>query len=416
MLHWTALIAAGLFVAASPAGAPGPRRAQEQQPTFRASVELVEVDAIVRDADGTFVRGLSADDFEIYEDGKLQSVESFYLVGGSSSDGRRPAPDALFERQADRVFVFLFDEGHLTNEGVQRLRKAIDSFLSTEFGAGDVGGVFHDGQMANGRLTSVRAELRAALRAVKPASETRASRMAVFREFPRINGEYEAARIEAGDARTLANAAQQNCHEDPDLCRQEGGLDLVENRLQQNARYYVNQARAATSRTLRNLALVATGLAGLPGRKTVVLLTDGFFVDESQTALQQIAGQAARNGVTMYAIDGRGTTMTGGSELPDASTAGAPVSTAFDTSDGGAQILAASTGGFVVRGTDDFTRALGRIASDTSTYYVLGYAPDARTLDGKLRRIEVRLKDRDLSVRARKGYLATPLPPRGAGR
>lgn len=416
MFHWTAVLCAGLLAAASPAGAPGPWQTRAQQPTFRASVELVEVDAIVRDPDGNFVRGLSADDFEIYEDGQLQRVESFYLVGGPSSGGPPGARDALFGRQADRVFVFLFDEGHLSNEGVQRLRRAIETFLTTGFGPGDVGGVFHDGRMANGRLTSVRAELLAALRMVRPASETRASRMAVFREFPRINGEYEAARIEAGDARTLANAAQQNCHEDPDLCRQEGGLDLVENRLQQNARYYINQARAATSRTLRNLAVVATGLAGLPGRKTVVLLTDGFFVDESRTALQQIAGQAARNGVTIYAIDGRGSSVAGGSELPDASAAGAPVSTAFDTSDGGPQILAGSTGGFVVRGTDDFTRALGRIADDTSTYYVLGYAPPRRALDGKLRKIEVRLKDGGLSVRARRGYLATPLPPRAGGR
>ena len=125
---------------------------------------------------------------------------------------------------------------------------------------------------------------------------------------------------------------------------------------------------------------------------------------------RQIAAQAARNGVTIYCVDGRGSAGAG-RPLPDPSTAGRPVSTAFDTAEDGTEILAADTGGFVVRGTDDFTGAFARIAEDTSTYYVLGYQPEAFALDGKLRKIHVRVKKNGLHVRARKGYLATPLPP-----
>jgi len=84
---------------------------------------------------------------------------------------------------------------------------------------------------------------------------------------------------------------------------------------------------------------------------------------------------------------------------------------AFDTQEDGPHILAVETGGFVVRNTNDFQGALARIAEDTSTYYVLGYSPEQTVLDGRFRKIDVRVKWRGMQVRARKGYLATPLPP-----
>lgn len=395
-------------------GLPPADQPQKPPPTFRSSVQLVEVDVIATDRQGRFVHRLTADDLEVYEDGQRQQVDVFYVVARETAAAARGAeePAAVSPaRHEERVFVFLFDEGHLTNEAVQRLKRAAQEFVSTEFRRGDIGGLFHAGQMANGRLTSSPAELVNALRAVQPAPETRAARIALFRDFPRVEGEYEASRIEAGDTRTLANAAQQNCEDDPDQCGLEGGLEMVEQQLDQKARRYINEARAATSRILRTLTVVAGGLARVPGRKTLVLFTEGFFVEESRTAVQQIAAQAARNGVTIYVVDGRGTRESGGRALPDAAYTGPPISTAFDTADDGPAILAADTGGFVARGSDNFLRALGRIADDTSTYYVLGYTPALQKLDGSLRKIEVRSKVPGLQIRARKAYLAVPLPP-----
>ena len=385
----------------------------QQQPTFRSAVQLVEVDVIASDRDGRFVSTLTQNDFEVYEDGVRQEIEVFYLTGFEHLLEQTAGPDISPDRvRAPRTFVFVFDQGHLTNESIQRLKRAAQEFISAALKEGDHAGVFHGGRMANGRITSSRVELLNAIRAVNPESDTRGTRLALFRDFPRLNGEYEAARIEAGDSRTLSNAAQQNCEDDPDQCRQEGGLDLVEHRLEQKARQYIDEARAATSRTLRTLTVVASGLGPIPGRKTVVLLTEGFFVDESRSAAQQIAALASRNGVTIYSIDGRGTRAAGGRELPDASSTGAPVSDAFDTGDDGPEILATYTGGFVVRKSDDFARAFARIAADTSTYYVLGYAPQRMTLDGSLRKIEVRPTRSGIQVRARKAYLATPIPRR----
>src|SRR5690242_4725544 len=65
-----AVAVATLFGAQQPVPSP-------QTPVFRSSVNLVLVDVVVRDKKGVIVKGLTADDFELYEDGKKQQIVSF---------------------------------------------------------------------------------------------------------------------------------------------------------------------------------------------------------------------------------------------------------------------------------------------------------------------------------------------------
>ena len=148
----------------------------------------------------------------------------------------------------------------------------------------------------------------------------------------------------------------------------------------------------------------------LPGRKTIVFFSDGFFASESSTQLQQIAGMAARVGAVIYGIDGRG--LGGGPpQAPDVTATSRPISGGLDTSDNGPFVLANGTGGFVVRHATDIADALNGIALDTSTYYVVGYRPTNAAMDGKFRKISVKAKPLGLHIRARTGYVASPLPP-----
>ena len=73
-------------------------------------------------------------------------------------------------------------------------------------------------------------------------------------------------------------------------------------------------------------------------------------------------------------------------------------------------MLAAETGGLPLRHTDNFAAAMASVAADTSTYYVLAYSPENSVLDGRYRTIQLRTTWKGLSVRARRGYVATPLP------
>ena len=55
---------------------------------FRSGINFVRVDVTVTDEDGNHVSDLQASDFEVYEDGGLQSIESFELIDPTRATGR----------------------------------------------------------------------------------------------------------------------------------------------------------------------------------------------------------------------------------------------------------------------------------------------------------------------------------------
>jgi VWFA-related protein len=307
--------------------------------------------------------------------------------------------------------VFLFDEQHLSNESLLRIKAGVQRFVENQFSPGDYGGIFAAGAMYHGRITADKIELLNGLRAVKPAFENRERLLLELRGFPVIPGEHDALRIDYGDQQLLDSLATESCEADPASCQSLGGFDQVEFVLEQKARQYIRQARVNSANTLDQLRLVAGSLASIPGRKTVIFLSDGFFVEEHRGEVQTIAAIAARSGATFYSVYGRGTSIVGGQLMPDALTPTRGRSATFESVDEGPQILTSGTGGFVVRNANDISRAIGLVARDTSAYYVLGYQPTNNEMDGKVRSIQVKARADGLRVRARKSYLASPLPP-----
>src|SRR5262249_33921366 len=75
-------LAAFLIILAGSALISGqtPASPAQQQPTFKTRVEYVEVDAIVTDSQGNFVRDLTREDFKVFEDGKAQTISTFSIV------------------------------------------------------------------------------------------------------------------------------------------------------------------------------------------------------------------------------------------------------------------------------------------------------------------------------------------------
>jgi VWFA-related protein len=390
---------------------------QPPPPTFKSTTELVEVDAIVLDRSGNFVRNLTPDQITIYENGKPQKIQQFFMVthdlaqtGSSVTSGDYAG---LSESGAHRVFVMMFDEAHLSNDSLMRVKDGAAGFVREMFAAGDAGGVFLNGGMYKGRLTIDKGELLGGIRSVQPAFENRQAILAPFRQWPRIDDEVEAMKIADGAREVVERLGQQACQEDPVACNGEGGLGNVENLIQQKGRLYVRQARMMTEHTMQSLERVSNGLAKIPGRKTVVLMTEGFYLEEHRSDLQLLAAQAARSGITIYSIDGRGL-INGVSGDPDVTMMERSRVTTFDTGEDAPNILTEGTGGLMIRNIDDIKRAFGMIVRDTSTYYVIGYQPDNPTMDGKVRKIEVKTDVPGTKVRARKSYAATKLPPQEA--
>jgi len=398
-----------------------PRPQPPQQPMFRSTTALVEVDLIVRDRQGEFVPGLTAGDLQLFEDGRPQKIEQFYMVTHERGGQLFPQTgDAVVapEDRARRIFVVLFDEAHMDHEGLLRAKIGADKFIRDNIGPGDFGGVFHNNQMHNSRLTTSKAELIGAIQAVEHGFENRQALLSTFREFPRIPGEIDALRIADGSLEVVNRLGAAVCKDDPFNCQLNGGVNQVENLIQQKAKLYVRQARILTFNTLQNLRYVVNRLSRIPGRKTVVFLSEGFFVEESRQDLITIAAEAARAGTVIYNIDSRG--LVGSpSATPDVLRTEAGRSTAWDTGEDGPLMLASATGGLRLRNIDDISRAFNLVVRDTSTYYVIGYQPDNPTMDGTFRKIEVKPVPSGLRVRSRQGYRAVALPPmepiRGGG-
>lgn len=402
------LSAATTLVASAASGTVVP------QVTFRSSTSVVEVDVIVKDKDGRFVSGLTSDDFEVLEEGKPQRILHFYLVTERPTTGVEPRPEVVLPRAPDqgarRVFLFMFDTEHLSTLTLARLKQSAMDFVDDQLRRGDLAGVFTNGGLFHNRLTNDRQELLDAIRSAATAFETPEDRMRALRDFPRIDSEFEAIQIDRSDKTLLSDAGARNCAESAQECALAGGREFVEDALERKARRYIADERRAATSTVEALTYIVRNLSRLEGRKTLLLMSEGIFFDDVRGTLPVVAGQAARAGITIYSLDARGTAAAGNRAPPDASLRTAGLGTFGDTKDEGLDVLSSETGGVTFRHSDDFRRALNEVASDTSTYYVLAYSPENTTMDGKFRRIALRVKWEGVTVRARRGYVATPLP------
>lgn len=412
-LRVVALLGAGLSLAAQPPARPQDPAAGPPPPVYRSGTSLVEVDAIVRDSRGRFVADLAREEFEIYENGVPQKIVTHALIQPAAAPGSlrtETAPPAgaapsSATRAIPRVFVLMFDDAHMQPGAFKRLKDAAVQFLQRNFGEGDVGGVVVGGAMAGNRLTTSRETLLEAVRAAKPSREQSSRRMDLM-DWPRISTEAEADRIVAGDAEILRIAVQRACTDDPSFCNR---LDPAP-QIMQKARLMTEQGRASAARTIGALQALAQGLDRVPGRKTIMLMSDGFLADESWPRLRQIVSAAAQSNVRIYSLDTRGTDIRGQAEhLTQSGMAdpygGPPIDT-YNASSDAPNALAVDTGGVVIRHTNDFGRALDEIADDTSRYYVLGYSPATPAAAGAFQRIQVKVTRRGVAVRARRGYVA----------
>jgi VWFA-related protein len=395
-----------------------------QQPIFRSAVHMVEVDVRVFDKEGGFVADLTRDEFVVSENGVVQPLQTFALVGMPADDqvklapgqtntsNANRAPSATPAESARQTWIFFFDLNHLMpGGGFDRARKAVNDFVQNRFREGALAGVIVGDRMVNNRLTSIREELVAAVKQVKPSGDARSRFVLLRREWPRFQDEDEAIRAARNERDVVRRVIGRACAEEPDSCR---GVD-VESMIRSKAITIQAQVHRASRHTLATLNGMASGLAKIPGPKTIVFLSDGFVVQDVETTLRSVVGQIARSGGRVYAIDVRGLSRGSNAGNVDHMFADDPyfATTKFDSQADGPNSLAVDTGGVMIRNENNIGRALEAVARDSARYYVLGYQPADSSFDGSYRSIQVRVKRRDVRVRARRGYLALQTAPLG---
>ena len=417
---WPLTLLAATSLGASPQTPPAPAAPS----TFPAQIEQVTVDVVVTDSKGQPVTDLKRENLEIYEDGVRQPIASFDLfqvapappaaaaTPAAVATPPRLSTNADAEEQGGRTFVIAFDDMHLRARTAQQAKAAVAEFLRTETREGDrvtlvatSGGVWWTARMDSGR-----GELLDLLKRLEGRilPETRrdwltdyeAMRIHVFRDNSILNRVQR--RFETYGIQTMT---EQSKHvrdmmavEDPVITSRAAEV------------YY--EAAARNHQTLGSLERAIAALAPVRGRKSIVLVSEGFVYDTHLPEFKKIINASRRVNAAIYFLNGRG--LEG---LPDALTA--EYSTALPAEDlgfafaqeaetqEGSISLAADSGGFTVRNSNDLAGGLRRIADETRAYYLVGYNPTNSARDGAFRKIEVKVRGRrGVDVRARKGYYA----------
>ena len=136
-----------------------------QRPTFRTGTNLVRVDAYPS-RDGRIIEGLTAEDFEILEDGVAQAIQSFQFVRyeRNAATGERRDPNSQregFQLAADpsyRVFVIYLDNLHVDFSGSHAVRLPLLNFMNRVLGPHDLFGVLTTAQSVNDLMLGQRTE------------------------------------------------------------------------------------------------------------------------------------------------------------------------------------------------------------------------------------------------------------------
>src|SRR5262245_51742938 len=132
-----------------------PRPAEQQPPiTFKVEVNYVEIDAVVTDSSGNFVRNLTKDDFQIVEQGKPQTLSICSLVDIPVERADAPLyktspiePDVRSNRQEfdGRIFVLVLDDLHTLFSRTGQVRADRKRFIERYLGANDIAAVVNTG-------------------------------------------------------------------------------------------------------------------------------------------------------------------------------------------------------------------------------------------------------------------------------
>jgi len=418
---------AGVLGAQQTAERP-PQTAPQQTPPsaqFAAGVDVVQVDVSVTDKSGQPITDLTARDFDVREDGQPQTIQTIYLatldrtiLKATPAAPGSPAITANgLERHElkQRVFIFVLDMTHLSAAGFTRSRDAIAGFIKDVMTPADVVGVVVGDKMVGNRIGSDKDALLKALAEVKSPN---LSRYVEMRAFPRIIDDVEAAKIARNDERTIANATERACREQPGDCSGAGGDAGVRQQIESKGQRIAAETQRDTSLTLTALESLANGLARLPGPKQVAVFSEGFYTDDTSAWLKSVVGIAARSGVHFSTFDARGIGKNVRSQnfLDAAPVTSSGDLTSLDT-DATADVLtslALDTGGDPVHNFNNFREPLEKLARATSAYYMIGYRP-TKAFDGSYRRLEVKVlrPAEGMTVRARRGYVAarTTAPP-----
>jgi len=397
-----ACAAAALYAQTPPPQGPPP---QQQQPVIRSGINFIRVDVLVTDRrTGKPVTDLKMEDFEVVEDDRPQTIETFRLIDmevpvvGEIADA---APirslqqqEREMERDDVRVIAILLDDYHVRRGNDMAIREKLASFVS-QLNARDLVVLMYPLTPVTD-LTFTRNHESAARALMK--FEGRKWDYRPRNMIEERYASYPAQAIEYIRAQVSLSALR--------------GLAVHLGNLREGRKAILFVSEGLTYNIPPNLtnpndprAPLGRGQDPAMGRGGYAQSSQDFFRETDMLSdLKYVFDAANRANTSIYTIDPRGL-------APFEYDINQGVSMERDrdhlrqTSDS-LKIVAEETGGRAIVGRNDFLSGLRQMLQDSSSYYLLGYNSSLARTDGKFHAIKVRVKRPGVEVRARKGYWA----------
>jgi VWFA-related protein len=385
--------------------APGAENAPDQQPVFRTGINVVRVDAIVTDKQGNPIVDLKQIDFEVFEDGKPQTVEAFRLVkadGAAPAETTRPIRTRADEEQAAanedaRIFVFFLDDYHVRLSNSLSVRKPLVEFIQNNVGPGDLLAVMYP--LTPLDAVTLTRDHQSVIRTLSRFEGRK------FNYEPRYAIEQQYALYPAEVVERIRRQVALTALE---------GLAVKLGALREERKAVIVVSEGYTALLPPQLRDPVAGIPemGDPSRHNSLIGEDNASEDRAemeaqldvQTEMQDVFRAANRSNTALYPVDPCGL-ATGEFDIDEnvaQRRSNASLQQTLDT----LRVLADETDGRAIINRNDLTGAMKQIVSDSSAYYLLAYNSTQAPQDGKFHKIKVRVKRPGADVRSRKGYWA----------
>ena len=404
-----------LFLALASSGALyAQKQVDPEQPRLveNIDVRVINVDVVVTDRKGNPVRNLTQDDFELFENNVPKTISNFYEVEGGTpknvagdAPAAAPVPGVKQETPENlkRRIVFYVDNLSLAPFNRNRVFEQMKKFVNDAMRPGD------------------EAMIATYNRSMKV-------RVPFTRDKNAITSMLDSLRTESG----LGVAAKSEWQGIQDRIRDAQSYDEAA----AQARTYAQSVEHDLRTSVASLNALMSTLAGVEGKKVLVLTSEGFpmqpgreafyFIEEigkekgwtqggtllegmsydASTLVQSVARTANANGITLYTIHAGG--LVGSSDMSaerQQPISYAVTSAAMQNTTESMQLMAEMTGGAASVQTNNFAAAFQRIQRDLESYYSLGYRAGTERVD-RQRYLRVRVKNhKEYIVRNRQTFV-----------
>ena len=385
-----------------------PPTVQNNDDVVKISTNLIQIDVTVKDLKGNIVRDLKPQEIEIYENGKKQNITNLSYVSnvGEKTEVVKKEkqaisvpipPKILKSEQVRRTIALVVDDLTLSFESTYYVRRALKKFVDEQMRDGDLVAIIRTGA-GIGALQGFTSDKRMLYAAIEKVRWNPIGSGGIG-AFPPL------------EALPPAETDEQK--------------EQIKQQQESNKQFNNFRADVFATGTLGAINYIVQGMQELPGRKSIMLLSDGFalftkdsngFVESNRVmdSIRRLVDTANRAAVVINTMDARGLQYTG---ITAADDTGGRSSDEIqqeasnrneklqDTQDG-LTYLARQTGGNSIINNNDLSGEIRKMLDDQS-YYLVGYQPDDEIFDPKTRRFNklvVKVTRKDVKVRYRSGF------------